>query len=158
MHVSLSRSFKKRFFKNIPCPKVSFIKGVIDDLSTFLCPPIYLDWDLIYCLGKSTGISIKECWVRSMKLFAAYNLLFFLEHLILMVPLITLKVSIDERNSLLMRDFPPNADEELSTQITSSLLIYGLLEFASLPFVSFALVYLYFTRGHAWSRILRTNI
>ena len=132
--------------------------AAVDDLCTFLCPPIHLDWEMIYRIAKLTGISIKECWVRSKKLLYAYNVLFFLEHLILMIPLMVLKVSIDERNDLLMKDFPPNADEQLSTEITSKLLTYGILGFTALPFVSFGLAYLYFKHGHAWSRILKANI
>ena len=158
MHVLLSQLLKKMYFKGIPRPKVHFVNSILNDLCTLLCPPLHYDWELIHRCGKPTGISINKCWNRSKKILAAYNLLLFLEHLILMIPLMTLKCAIDERNSFLMKDFPPNADEQLSTDITSSLVLYGLLGFSALPFISFTLAYLYFKWGHAWSRILREHI
>ena len=158
IHFPLSKLFQKIYFKSIPHPQVPFSMAIIDDLGTFLCTPLHLDWEVLYRRGRSTGISVKECWVRSKKLLHAYNLLLFLEHLILMIPLMILKISIDERNGLLMKDFPPNADEQISTETTSNLLTCGIFGFAALPFVSFGFAYLYFMHGHAYSRILRANI
>ena len=146
------------YFKGIPRPKVHFVNSILNNLCTLLCPPLHYDWELIHRCGKPTGISINKCWNRSKKILAAYNLLLFLEHLILMIPLITWKCTIDERNSFLLKDFPPTADEQLSTDITSSLVLYSLLGFSALPFISFTLAYIYFKWGHAWSRILREHI
>ena len=158
MHLMLSQLLKKMYFKGIPRPKVHFVNFLSSDLCTLLCPPLDFDWELIHRCGKSTGISIDKCWNRSKKIMVAYNLLLFLENLILLIPMLTLKCTIDERNSFLMKDFPPTADEQLSTDITSSLVLYSLLGFSALPFISFTLAYLYFKWGHAWSRILREHI
>ena len=158
IHSLSSQIFKKVYFKGIPCPKVPFVCAILDDLSSLLCPPLHFDWELIHRYGKLTGISINECWSRSKRVLVAYNILLFLEHILLMIPIMTLKFAIDQRNSFLMKDFPPNADEQLSTDIITSLIIYGLLGFSVLPFISFTLAYLYFKWGHAWSRILREHI
>ena len=88
----------KIYIKGIKGQKVAIFKRILDDLCTWLCPPVHLDWELIYRKGRKTGISIKECWIRSKKLLAAYNILLFLEHVIMLVPMVTLKFALDERN------------------------------------------------------------
>ena len=88
----------------------------------------------------------------------AYNILLCTEHLILMIPLLSLKMDLDQRNDYLAKDYPPIADEQLSTYIATSLLYYSITGFIALPFVSFLLSYVYFMKAHAWSRILQTQL
>ena len=93
-----------------------------------------------------------------MKVFAAYNLLLFLEHVIMLLPLVTLKFALNERNAKLEKDFPPLNDELFSTYITNCLIYGGFAFFALMPFISYFLAYLYFVNWHAWSRVLRSHI
>ena len=93
-----------------------------------------------------------------MKVFAAYNFLLFLEHVIMLVPMVTLKIALDERNNELEKDFPTLGDELFSTYVTNCLIYGGFAVFALLPFISYFLVYLYFIKWHAWSRLLRSHI
>ena len=158
IHFAISFLLHKIYFKGIKGQKNTFLKRIQDDLCTLLCPPVHLDWELIYREGRKTGISIKECWIRSMKVFAAYNILLFLEHVIMLVPLVTLKIALDERNSKLEKDFPPLNDELFSTYITNCLIYGGFASFALVPFISYFLAYLYFVKWHAWSRVLRSHI
>ena len=76
----------------------------------------------------------------------------------MLVPLVTLKIALDERNALLEKDFAAVGDELLSTQITNSLIYGGFAFFALLPCLSYLLAYLYFIKWHAWSRVLRSQI
>ena len=76
----------------------------------------------------------------------------------MLVPMVTLKMALDERNALLEKDFPLVGDELFSTQITNSLIYGGFAVFALLPFISYLLAYLYFIKWHAWSRVLRSQI
>ena len=158
MHLIISQLIKRKYFKGIPQHKKPIILTILDDIRSILTPPLHFDWELIYRNGRSTGISINECWSRSKKILAMYNLLIFLEHIILLIPLMTLKYAIDERNRVIMEDFPPNADEQLSTYNTNCLILCGLMGYSALPFVSFTLSYMYFKWGHAWSRILKKNM
>ena len=158
VHLAISQLFKKLYFKGIKGTKINFPKNIIDDLSTLLSPPLHLDWELIYRQGGGTGISIRECWIRSKRLLLAYNILLFFEHVIMLVPMVVLKIALDERNALLEKDFPPIGDELLSTKITNCLICSGFAVFMILPVISYLLSYLYFIKWHAWSRVLRSQI
>ena len=140
------------FYKGIDSPKDGWTKKILADLYTFLCPPVHLDWELIYRLSEGT-VTIKECWRRSKIIMIAFNLILLIQNIILLVPMMKLKLAIDARNGFLENDFPPNADEQFSTQMVDSLLFYSLGGFAILPVISCLLTWLYFRKYHAWSRL-----
>ena len=133
-------------------------KRILENLNTLLCPPIHWDWEVLHRLKGGPSLSISECWKRSKRLLVAFNVLIFVEHLLLMVPLVVLKVAIDERNELLSKDFPQNSDEVLSTDRVNLLLHLGLCGFTALPLVSLLLAYIYFRKWHMWSRVLNSSV
>ena len=128
-------------------------KKVLEGVWTLVCPPAYLDWDSIWHM-RPEQVPIPECWDRSWKLTLAFNILTFAENMVMMVPLVALRLAIGRRNAVLAQDFPPTSDEVYSTQMVNSLLIYGFVYFCALPFVSMLLMFVYFKKLHAWSRIL----
>ena len=111
-------------------------KKILENLNTLLCPPIHWDWEFLHRLKGGPSLSISECWRRSKRLLVAFNFLIFVEHLLLMVPLVVLKVAIDDRNEKLSKDFPQNSDEILSTERVNLLLYLGLCGFTALPLIS----------------------
>ena len=93
-----------------------------------------------------------------MKLLLSYNIMFLIEHMLMLVPLAALKWEIDERNARMAGVFPLVAEEQLSTFIVNVLLFSGLASFLMLPIVSLALAYLYFKHKHPWSRVLVASL
>ena len=159
VHMVMNQLIQKKYFRGISRPKASWTKKVLDDLCSFVCPPLHLDWEYFYRVGgTTTGLSIRDCYMRSRNLMAVYNVFLFIEHLVLSIPLLLLKMDLNQRNTYLAKDFPPNEDEQLSTDITTSLVYYSSAGFVALPIVSFLLAHVYFIKWHAWSRILKTQI
>ena len=82
-----------------------------------------------------------------------------LEHTLMLIPLIWLKVDVDRRNAVLEGSvFKPVPDEDLSTYRVNLLLALGIL----MPFVSSllqtALAYAFYKYGHPWSGVLKTQV
>ena len=155
LQAALSQLFQMVYYQGIKRPESTWPKVILEDLGTLLCPPVQLDWEVIYRLGKQRNISLQECWRRSKYLLIAYNLLTFLEHVVLMAPIAGLNIALERRNSLLSPDYPPIPEEIFSNQMTKYLIGIGFSVFAILPCISLQLSHLYFTKWHAWSRILK---
>jgi hypothetical protein len=126
-------------------------------LYTFLSPPIFLDWENIYRDGKGS-ITIKESWKKSQKLLLLHILMHFIEHIVLSIPLIFFKKTIQERNKQLSDLFPPLNDELYSTFIVNMLLGVGIAVAFVLPPIQYGLARLYFVKGHPWSRLLNAKL
>jgi hypothetical protein len=77
-----------------------------------------------------------------------------LDHIVLCIPLILLKSTIDARNEELAEIVPPMNDELYSTYIVNVLIGIGFAVALVLPPIQYGLAYLYFTKGQPWSRIL----
>ena len=147
LHMMLSMLLQRKiYYRGASSPQV------MEGICTLVCPPVHLDWELLFRLKG--GDTISDCWKRSKYLFLAYNILLLIEHLVLLMPIMVLKLAIDKRNDNLAQYFPQTVDEELSTLRVNSLFYGGLAGFTILPIISCGLAYAYFTRKHAWSRIL----
>jgi hypothetical protein len=154
LHCGLSIFLLSRLYKKNKYPKLQI---VLHGLYTILFPPLFVDWETIY--RDSNGeVTIKKCWQKTkMFIFAQINI-HFIEHILFCIPLVMLKVAIDQRNKdLTIAGFYPQKDELYSTRMVNDLLIAGLLVSLLLPFVQCVLIFLYFTKGHPWSRILNVN-
>ena len=81
-------------------------------------------------------MQIAECWRQSKKLILCFNVLIFLENMIMLIPLLGLKISIRLRNNHLAEDFPPTSDERYSTEAVDDLLVKGVGCLFALPLVS----------------------
>ena len=133
-------------------------KRILQNLSSALiCQPVHFDWEHLYRLNEG-NLSILECWKRSKYLLLGYNILFFLEHMVLFVPMVLLKIAIVQRNQLLERDFPLTEDELHSTQVVDSHFFSACVLFFVSPFLCYFLSYIYWRKKHAWSRILDSAI
>jgi hypothetical protein len=136
----------------------SQIKRMSECLHSVLYPPVFINWETVYrdCKGE---ISIHQCWQESKWFLLSHIVLNFLHHFVLCVPLMMLKVAADRRNAdLTDMFFHPLNDELYSIDIVNQLLIGGLSVTFVLPLVQCGVLYLYFTHGHLWSRILNANI
>ena len=132
-------------------------KNILEGIRTWVCIPLHLDWELIH-RSSNFELDIPECWRRSKKLLLSYNVLFLIEHMIMLVPLAVLKWEIDQRNARMAGDFPLVAEEQTSTFMVNALFFSGLVCFLMLPIVSLALAYLYFIQKHPWSRVLVASL
>ena len=132
-------------------------RRVLEGLHTFTIPPVHLDWEYIYrkSVEEDKNISLEESFRRSMNLMTAYQVLYFIQGIVSLVPIFLLKIDIDERNNLL-RGFPLELlpEECESTRVVNNLFYSGLATFLLKPFVQLLLIHTYFKRAHAWSRIL----
>ena len=158
LHLTLSLIFfKALYFGSLKLKEVSWYKRFSQILHTLLCPPVHWDWEVLHRL-RGGSLSISDCWRKTKRLLIAFNILLFIEHLLLMVPLMVLKGAIDQRNALLSKDFPPTSDELISTGRVDLLLFCGTLAFVVLPFLSLLLAYTYFRKWHLWSGILNRHV
>ena len=158
LHLILSLIFFEAIYFGFGTLKeVNWPRKILQCLHILLCPPVHWDWEVIHRL-RGGRLSISECWRRSKRLLIAFNVLFLIEHLLLMVPLMVLKGAINRRNALLSIDFPPTSDEVFSTERVDSLLFFGIFGFAVLPLLSLLLAYIYFRKLHLWSRILNRHV
>jgi hypothetical protein len=132
-------------------------KRIVQALNTMLCPPLFLDWEVIYRACKGS-ITIKESWRRSHKLIITHIMIHFIEHVALCIPLILFKRRIDKRNEQLDELFPPLKDELYSTYIVNVLIGLGLASSFILPPIQYGLARLYFIKGHPWSRLLNAKL
>jgi hypothetical protein len=124
---------------------------------TLLCPPLFLDWEKIYRDGKGS-IAFKDSWIKSQKCIMVPIAMHFIEHIVMCVPLILFKRSIDERNHKLSDLFPPLNDELYSTFIVNLLLAIGITDVFVFPPIQYGLARLYFVKGHPWSRLLNAKM
>ena len=72
----------------------------------------------------------------------------------MLIPLATLRVTIQMRNDYLGSIFPLLPEEEHSTAVVNWLLFTGIVGFVTQSVLSLALAHIYIKKGHAWSRIL----
>ena len=157
----------KLYYKGAVVSSKGWTKAFLEQLSFLVCPPVHLDWELLCRLDcndenierKLTGhSSIADYWSRSKAISVAFHVLSLIEHFVLMVPIMKLKLAIDERNAHLAGDFPLTSDEERSTEVVNFLFYFGICGFALLPLVSLLFVFAYNKKGHAWSRILQSQL
>ena len=129
-----------------------------DGISTLICVPLFCDWEEIY-RNSDLKSSIAECWSASKKVFAKFQIVFFAEHLVALVPLIWLKVAVERRNTLLEKSiFKPVPDEQLSKQMINTLLTLGLVIPIVASLLQAGLAYLFFRFGHPWARVLKCQV
>ena len=132
-------------------------RRVVEGLHTFNFPPIHLDWENIYrkSAREDIDISLEESFSRSMNLMTAYTVLYFIQSIVMLLPIFLLKIHIDERNNLL-GGFPLELllEERESTRVVNNLFYSGLATFLVMPLFQLMLLHTYFKRAHAWSRIL----
>ena len=135
----------------------SRLRLFLQSVFTLVCPPVFPDWEEFQL--RNPGSDILECWRKSQSLRKTFIVLATVENLVLLTPIISLKLAIDNRNALLEKvGFPPIALELHSTYVTNALLFSGLCLFLVVPFVQALLADAYYKHGHAWSRILNVHL
>ena len=131
-----------------------FLKAV----HTFINPPLFCDWEEIY-RHSNYKILIKDAWYKFINIYAKFQALFVVEHLLLLIPMIWLKIDVERRNAVLNGSiFKVVPDEKLSTYKVNVLLALGFLVTFLAPLLQAGLAYAYFQFGHPWSRVWKTNI
>ena len=83
----------------------------------------------------------------------------WMEHMVLLIPLIWLKVCIKKRSDILQGSiFKEVPDELLSTRNVNLLLTFGVLVTFVTPILQAVLAYAYFKFGHPWARVLKPQV
>jgi hypothetical protein len=154
LHWGVSLFLLSCLYKKNKYPKLQI---VLQSLYTIIFPPVFVDWEVIY--RDSDGeVLITKCWQKTKMFIFSQIVINFIQHILLCVPLVLLKVKIDQRNKdLTVAGLYPLKDELFSTQMVNDLLIAGFSVSFLLPFVQCVLIFVYFTKGHPWSRILNVN-
>jgi hypothetical protein len=130
---------------------------MFQSLYALMSPPLYIDWEKIH--RDSNGlITVKESWKKSKKLLIFHIAVYFVEHIMLCIPLVLFKDVIEKRNTELANFFPPVKDEMYSTHVVNVLIAVGILVAFVLPPIQYGLSHLYFKKGHPWSRILNAKL
>jgi hypothetical protein len=128
-----------------------------ESLYTIIFTPVFADWETIYRQNNGE-VPLKKCWLQSKNLIFDQIVINFIQQILLCLPLMLFKVAIDKRNEdMTVVGFHPLKDELFSNQMVNDLLIAGLSVSCILPLLQSALIFLYFTKGHPWSRIITAN-
>jgi hypothetical protein len=139
------------------CSKKKPLKIIFLSLYSLLCPPLFLDWEVIYHKNAQM-LTVKESWRKSQVFLICNIVLHFVGHIMLCIPLMMLNCAISKRNAELAELFPPLKDELYSTFTVDVLLSVGVVVALALPPVQYGLAHLYFVKGHPWSRILNARM
>ena len=116
---------------------------VLLSVLSLICPPLYADWEEVHL--NNENLKILQCWQRSMHIFVAFLILQCVQHITMLFPMVSLKMSVDNRNILLIDSgFPPILDELNSTFNINVILILAPCFFLLIPFLQFSLAIIYF--------------
>ena len=150
MHFLGSIILQTYFARNFPIGG-KIRRRFLQALWSFICPPLFLDWELIYknCNQCNVKISIEESWKRSKIIFALNNVMMFIENLLFCIPLFIYKYEVDTNSKFAEDKWSPLVRKVTlfsNLNITSAFLT---------PFMMGGLAYFYFiVKGHPWTRIL----
>ena len=98
-----------------------FMRGI----HTYCNVPLFCDWEEFY-RKSDFETPIPVCWLESKMLFAKLQFLFLIEHALMMIPMIWLKLAVDKRHTILDEGpFKPIHDEVLSKQRVDLLIGLG---------------------------------
>ena len=134
------------------------LRQIMQGTLTLINIPLFCDWEKIL-RDSDFSIPVAESWNKSKILYAKFQLLFLVQHMLSLAPMIWFKIDVDKRNAILKEGpFKPIPDEDLSTSQVDLLLTLGFM----LPFVAAPLqalfAYLYFRLGHPWARVLNSQV
>ena len=131
-----------------------FMRGI----HTLCNVPLFCDWEEFY-RNSDFKTPIPVCWLESKKLFAKFQLLFFIEHALMMIPIVWLKLAVDKRHTELEQSvFKPIPAEVLSKQRVDLLLGLGIAVPIVGSLLQAGIAYAYFRFGHPWTRVLRSQV
>ncbi len=145
-HVAAALALHGRFFCRL---------GRWQLLYTFVCPPLFVDWEEIYRTAFSETVS--ECWRKSRTVHAAFVALIAWQNLVMCVPLAIYRGILWRRaDQMLEGGFLLLPEEENSISFINWLLAGSVVLFAVFsPLSQMFFSVVYFKHGHPWSRILR---
>ena len=69
------------------------MRQIMRGIYTFVHPPLFCDWEEFY-RGSDFNLSVLESWNKSKKVFAIFQLLFLVEHSLLLLNIVWLKICI----------------------------------------------------------------
>ena len=72
------------------CLKIEMPQKLLYALWSFICPPLFFDWELIH-RGSGYTMPIRKCFKRSMAFFACHNILIFVETMLFSIPIFVFK-------------------------------------------------------------------
>ena len=129
----------------------------LEALYTFICPPLFPDWEDYYRWGKSEDML--ESWRRSKAALACHIILHSAENLILCMPIVLLKIVATRRTSAMAdKSFALLPLEAASVGVIDGLLAGSVvLHAVVIPALQALLAFIYFKFGHAWSRALKAR-
>ena len=133
-------------------------RKLLKGIHTLVNPPLFCDWEEFY-RHSNFKMEIPDAWYQSKKLYAKFQALFIIEHLLFLIPMIWLKIDVERRNAVLEGGtFKPVPEEILSTRMVNLLLILGLVVTFAAPLLQAGLAYAYIRYGHPWSRVWRAQV
>ena len=118
-------------------------------LWSFICPPLFLDWELIH---RSSGYTmpIRKCFRRSVVFFACHNILIFVETMLYSIPIFVFKNDIDSNPTKWSGYYVWIVGVQIKLLIANVIVI---------PPILGGLAYFYFVvKGHPWARILKREL
>ena len=131
-----------------------FLRGI----HTLVNPPLFCDWEEFY-RNSNFSMEILNAWHQSKKLYAKFQALFFIEHLLFLMPMVWLKIDVERRNAVLEGSiFKPVHDEILSSNKIDLLLTLAFVVTFLAPLLQAGLAYAYFRYGHPWNRVWRVHV
>ena len=134
------------------------VRRIMRGVVTLVNIPLFCDWEEFF-RDSDFSLSVSECWKKSKKLYAKFQVLFLIEHMVSLAPMIWLKVVVDQRNAELEDGpFKPVPDEELSTDRVNLLLALGIAVPLAGALLQALFAYLYFRFGHPWARVLNSQV
>jgi hypothetical protein len=138
--------------------KEKLTRKIFLSIYSLMSPPLFLDWEVIYRQNEKK-LSVKESWRKSQEFLICNIMMHLVQHTIFCIPLMIRKMSILARNTELTENYVmPLKNELLSTYIVDILFATGIAVAFVLPPIQYGLAYLYFVKGHPWSRVLNAKI
>ena len=155
LHLSASNIFLRPFCKKLGD---GWVRISMRTVVTLVNIPLFCDWEEFFRYSDHS-IPVSECWNKCKKLYAKFQVLFLIEHMMSLIPIICLKIAVDKRNAKLEEGpFKLVPDEELSTYVVNCLLVLGVVMPVITALIQASLAYLYFMYGHPWARVLKSQV
>ena len=128
-------------------PDAAISQRLLRALWSFICPPLFLDWEVMYRASRFR-MPIGKCWKRSVAFFVCHNALILVETLLFSIPVFLFKNDIGENPTKWSAYFVWIVGLQIDLLVANVLVI---------PLILGGLAYFYFAvKGHPWARILKS--
>ena len=148
----IKRTFSMHFKQKLP-EKGKLSNRFWHVLAQFISPLFSQDWS-----DKKTLVDKQKCWLEIRNEFWAMHFLFFIENLLLCIPIFCLYSAIEGRNEHLGQFLPPELDEIHSTKRINFLVWFAPTLVGSSALLSHLTLYFYYYYCHPWAQLFRIKI